>query len=151
MNRICWAIGLLAIFLAGCNEMDIVTTQGLKTLTRRCIHIKPIQSQDPYVGQVLSDVIEKEFVKKKAMLCDEENATIIVTGSTFMTMRSGATSGSLRSRKSAAANEALESVSLLAKDQQGQILLTASYDNTKQRTAGRIAKKFGSAIARKLK
>jgi hypothetical protein len=68
-----------------------------------------------------------------------------------MTTRSAPDARSLKSRKSAAANEAIESISLTAKDRQGQILLTASYDNKKQQTAAVLAKKFGRAVARKLR
>jgi hypothetical protein len=39
----------------------------------------------------------------------------------------------------------------MAKNRNGQILLTASYDNKEQYTASKLAKEFGSALADKLK
>jgi hypothetical protein len=48
-------------------------------------------------------------------------------------------------------SQAIESVSLIAKDRDGKILLTASYDNKEKYSASKLAKKFGSALANKLK
>jgi len=150
MNRSFLLLGLLTI-VSGCGgPSDIVRTKALKSVTERCVHIQPIQSSDQYVGQVLSDVLQKEFIRAKMALCDPDTATILVTGSTFMTTRSAPDARRLKSRKSAA-NEAIESISLTAKDREGQILLTASYDNKKQQTAAVLAKKFGRAVARKLR
>lgn len=144
MNRLYLFIGLLAIgTLAGCNS-DIVCTRQLKALKFKCVYIEPIESQDPYVGKVLRDVLEKEFIRKRVNLCDPNTATIFITGSTFMTSRA---SGG----KYAAANQAIESISVVAKDSSGQILLTASYDNKEQYTASKLAKEFGAALAGKLK
>jgi len=150
MNRSFLLLGLLAV-VSGCGSSDIVTTKVLKALDERCVHIETIQSQDPYVGRVLSDILQKEFIRHKVALCDSDSATIIVTGSTFMTVRSAGDASRLKSRKSAAANEAIESISLTAKDQDGQILLTASYDNKKQQTAAKVAREFGRAVAIKLR
>jgi len=151
MNRSFLLLGL-SIVVSGCGgPSDIVRTKALKSVTERCVHIQPIQSSDQYVGQVLSDVLQKEFIRAKVVLCDPDSATILVTGSTFMTTRSAPDARRLKSRKSAAANEAIESISLTAKDREGQILLTASYDNKKQQTAAVLAKRFGRAVARKLK
>lgn len=144
MNRLHWVIGLLAIVtLVGCNS-DIVCTRQLKALKYKCVYIEPIESQDPYVGKVLRDVLEKEFIRKRVNLCDPNTATIFITGSTFMTSRASG-------RKYAAANQAIESISVVAKDSSGQILLTASYDNKKQYSASKLAKEFGAALAGKLK
>jgi len=151
MNRLFWLVGLLAISVsAGCHS-DIVCTKRLKMLTDRCICIEPIESENPYVGRVLSDVLEKEFIRRKIEICEQDTATIFITGSTFMTLRAAPDAGGLGGHKSAAANQAIESVSVIAKDKNGQVLLTASYDNKKQYTASRLAKEFGSALANKLK
>jgi hypothetical protein len=40
---------------------------------------------------------------------------------------------------------------LIVKDAEGQLLMSASYDNREQFTASRLAKEFGSAVADKLK
>ena len=150
MNRSFLLLGLLAL-VSGCGSSDIVTTKALELLDERCVHIETIQSRDPYVGRVLSDIFQKEFIRHKVALCDPDSATIIVTGSTFMTVRSAGNAARLKSRKSAAANEAIESISLTAKDRNGQILLTASYDNKKQQTAGKLAREFGRAVAIRLR
>lgn len=136
----------------GC-RYDIVTTPRLKALAERRIYIEPIQSENPQVGQVLRDVIEKEFIRKKIELGDPNTATVFITGSTFMTVRgkSSETKVFVVGTGSSFASQAIESISVIAKDRDGQILLTASYDNTKQYTASSLAGEFGSALAKKLK
>ena len=141
MDRRFWLIGLLALCAcAGCNS-DIVCTPRLKMLEHKCVNISPIESQDPHVGKVIRDVIEKEFVRAKIELCDPNMATVFITGTTFLTVRPA-------SRQTA---EAIESVSLVAKDREGEILLSASYDNKAQYTASKLAQEFGQALAGKLR
>jgi hypothetical protein len=85
MNRLCWLIGLLAIAAStGCNS-DIVTTRGLKELNHKCVHLESIESDDPHVGKVIRDVIEKEFVRRNIELCNSDTATVFITGATFLT------------------------------------------------------------------
>jgi len=68
MNRIYCYVGLLIIVIsAGCNY-DIVTSKRLKELDYRCIYVAPIDSEEPQIGQVIKDVIEKEFMRKKVKL-----------------------------------------------------------------------------------
>lgn len=153
MNRLCWLIGLLSIVVsAGCNY-DIVTTPSLKTVTAKCVCIKPIESENPHVGKVLRDVLEKELIRKKIDICDPNSATIFITGSTFLTMRSKGSETKLfiAGTGSFVSSQAIESVSLIAKDRDGEILLTASYDNKEKYSASKLAKQFGSALANKLK
>ncbi|MFH1716382.1 MAG: hypothetical protein ABIF19_03455 [Planctomycetota bacterium] len=141
MNRLLWLVGLLAIGVcAGC-ESDIVCTKQLKMLEHKCVHIAPIESEDPHVGQVVRDVIEKEFIRRKVDLCDPNTANVFITGTTFLTVRSA-------SRQS---QQAIESVSLVGKDRDGEILLSASYDNKSLYTASKLAHEFGQALAGKLK
>ncbi len=141
MNKLHWIIGLLAIgVLTGCNS-DIVTTPRLKMLEHKCVHISPIESEDPQVGKVIRDVIEKEFVKKEVDLCDPGTATVFITGATFLTVRS----------TTKQSRQTIESVSVVAKDKDGEILLSASYDNKKQYTASKLAREFGRALAGKLR
>jgi hypothetical protein len=142
---------LLTVFVTGCNT-DIVTTKYLKAIPNKCVYIAPLESQDPYVGKVLRDVLEKEFVRKHIALCDADNATIILTGSTFLTTRSkGETSAlNLFGGKQSSA-QAVESVTIIAKDRVGNILLSASYNNSDQLTASKLAKDFGSTLADKLR
>lgn len=144
-------IGILFTLFAGCNT-DIVTTNQLNTIKNKCVYVTPIESQDPYVGKVLRDVIEKEFVRKHIQLCDANTANVILTGSTFMTTRAkGETSAlNLFGGKQSSA-QAIESVTITAKDRAGNILLTASYNNIDQQTASKLAQDFGSTLADKLR
>lgn len=141
MSRTLWVVGFVALCAcAGCNS-DIVCTPRLKMLEHRCVHIAPIESEDPHVGKVIRDVIEKEFMRKKIELCDPNMATVFITGTTFLTVRPA-------SRQTA---EAIESVSVVAKDRNGEILLSASYDNKSQYTASKLAQEFGQTLAGKLR
>ena len=141
MNKLHWLIGLLAIgVLAGCNS-DIVTTPRLKMLEHKCVNVSTIESEDPHVGRVIRDIIEKEFMRKKVDVCGPNMATVFITGTTFLTVRSV-------SRQS---QRTIESVSVVAKDKDGEILLSASYDNKKQYTASKLAREFGRTLAGKLK
>ncbi len=149
MRRIFRVAAVLPL-LVGCHS-DIVTTEHLRAMEYKCVYVEPVQSENPYVGRVLKDVFEKEFVRKRIALCEEENATVIITGSTFMTYRAATDGSGLTGRKSAAANQAIESVTVTAKDQAGNILLTASYDNIEQYTASKLAAEFGAALADKLR
>ena len=147
-----FAIGvLLTVFVAGCNT-DVVTSKYLKATQHKCVYISPIESQDPYVGKVLRDVLEKEFVRKNVQLCDADNANVILTGSTFLTTRSKGETSTLNllgGKQSSA--QAIESVTVTAKDKIGNILLTASYNNADQLTASKLAQEFGSTLADKLR
>jgi hypothetical protein len=133
---------------AGCNS-DIVTTNRLRELSRRCIYVAPLESEDPQVGKVIRDVIEKEFIRKKIELCDSNTATIFITGATFLTVK--ATSSGTILTTSSYSSQAIESVSLVAKNSNGEILLSASYDNKERYSASKLAQEFGAALANKLK
>lgn len=144
MNRFYWLIGLCVIGIsAGCNS-DIVTTNRLKALPHKCVNISPFESQDPQIGKVIRDVIEKEFIRRKIALCDPDKATIFITGATFLTVRTTNNQGLI-------GNQAIESVSLVAKNINGEVLLSASYDNKNQQSATKLAQEFGAAVADKLK
>jgi len=149
MNRLYWLIGLLAIGVsAGCNS-DIVTTNRLKELTYKCVYIAPLESEDPQVGKVIRDIIEKEFIRRKIELCDPNTATVFITGATFLTVK--ATSSGTILTTSSYSSQAIESVSLVAKNSKGEILLSASYDNKDRYSASKLAQEFGAALANKLK
>jgi len=149
MNRVFCFLALLPVFV-GCHS-DVVATGYLKKIPDKCVYVSPIECQDPYVGKVLKDVLEKEFIRKHVRLCDADGANIILTGSTFMTYRAAVDAKGWGGRKSSAANEAIESVTITAKDRAGNILLTASYDNVEQFTASKLAAEFGSTLAGKFK
>jgi hypothetical protein len=79
MNRSCCFVALLAMGVsAGCH-CDIICTSRLKMLEHKCVHIAPIESDDPHVGKVIRDVIEKEFIRRQVGLCDPNTATVFVT------------------------------------------------------------------------
>jgi hypothetical protein len=97
-------------------------------------------------------VLEKEFVRKHIQLCDADNANVILTGSTFMTTRSHGETSMLNlfgGKQSSA--QAIESVTIAAKDKAGNLLLTASYNNVDQQTASKLAQDFGSTLADKFR
>ena len=152
MNRVEFAVLLFAFLIAGCNY-DIVRNQKIKLDEPKCVCIERINTQDPYIGKVLRDVIEKEFVRRGFALCDANNATIIISGSAFLTERSKASQNFILivGGGSSNSNQAIESVSLTAKNKAGQILATASYDNSERFTASKLATEFGRAFADKLK
>jgi hypothetical protein len=141
MNKLYCLIGFFVIStIAGCGS-DIVSTDRLKMLEHKCVYIAPLESEDPQVGQVIKDVLEKELLRQKIELCDPNTATVLFTGATFLTVRgSGAASG-----------QAIESVSLVGKDINGEMLISASYDNKDRYSASQLAKQFGSDLAQKLK
>ncbi len=144
MNRLYLLIGLFVMGIsAGCNS-DIVTTNRLKELPHKCVKISPFESQNPQIGKVIRDVIEKEFIRRKIELCDSDTATIFITGSTFLTVRTTTNQGLI-------GNQAIESVSLVAKDGNGEVVLSASYDNKDRLSASKLAQEFGSAVADKLR
>jgi hypothetical protein len=140
--------GIFLAFLAGCHT-DIVTTKHLKAIKPKCVYIASIESKDPYVGRVIQGVLEKEFIRKKVRLCDPNSANVIIAGSTFLTTRSAGKTDWFGSKESS--SESIESITITAKDPNGNILLTASYDNAEQFTASKLAQELGSALADKLK
>ena len=137
---VCLIAFVATVLLAGC-QSDIVTTKYLKEVNPKCVYIAPLQSEDPQVGQVIRDVLEKEFIRKKVALCDAASATVIVTGATFMTTRG----------KSSNNVQACESVSISAKDVDNNVLLSASYDNKGRDSVSQFAKRFGSTLAGKFR
>ena len=147
MKRALIICAFLAFFV-GCHT-DIVTTKQLKAVRPKCVYIKSIESEDPYVGRVIRDVLEKEFVRKHVQMCDAKSATVLLAGSTFLTTRSTGKTGWFGGKESSA--QSVESLTITAKDTTGNILLTASYDNAEQFTASKLAQEFGSALADKLK
>ena len=149
MNKLYWIIGLLVICtFAGCNS-DIVSTSRLKELEHKCVYIAPLESEDPQVGKVIRDVIEKELIRRQVELCDPNTATVFITGATFLTARS--TSSQTFLAGSSVSSQSIESVSLVAKDRDGEVLLSASYDNKERYTATKLAREFGQALADKLR
>jgi len=149
MYKLYWFVGFLMIGIsAGCNS-DIVCTSRLKLLEYKCVYIAPLDSEDPQVGKVLRDILEKELVRKNIQLCNSDSATIFISGATFMTVRATSSDGMFGS--SSSSNQAIESISVVAKDRDGELLLSASYDNKKRYTASQLGRDFGSALADKLK
>jgi hypothetical protein len=149
MNKLPWFVALLLVgVLVGCNS-DIVCTDRLAMLDYKCVYIEPLKSENPQVGEVLRDVLEKELIRRNVEVCDPNNATIFVSGATFLTERSTSDKNFLGA--SSTSSQAIESISLVAKDSTGQVLVSASYDNQERHSASKLAKEFGSALAGKLR
>ncbi len=149
MKRLHWFFALSAVLVgSGCNT-DIVCTARLKALDYKCVYIAPLESEDPHVGKVVRDIIEKELVRKKVLICDPNTATVFLSGATFLTVRATSNEGWFGA--SSASNQAIESISVVAKDRNGELLLSASYDNKKRYTASKLGRELGSALAGKLK
>lgn len=145
MRRLHWLIGLSIIVVStGCNS-DIVSTRRLKSLEHKCVYIAPLDSEDPQVGKVLRDILEKELVRRNIQICDSDSATIFVSGATFLTVRATSSDGMFGA--SSSSNQAIESISVVAKDCDGELLLSASYDNKKRYTASQLGREFGAALA----
>jgi hypothetical protein len=72
-----------------------------------------------------------------------------MTGSTFLTVRSSGKKDWFGGKESSA--QAIESLTIAAKDKAGNVLLTASYDNSEQFTASKLAQGFGQALADRLR
>ena len=125
MSRLRWFVALLVIsVLLGCNS-DIVCTDRLAMLDYKCVYIEPLKSENPQIGEVLRDVLEKEFIRRNVQVCDPNNATIFVSGATFLTVRSASNKNFLGG--SSTSSQAIESISLVAKDSTGQVLVSASF------------------------
>lgn len=106
-----------------------------------CVYIAPLESEDPNIGKVIRDCLEKELMGQQIELCDPNTTTVLFTGATFLHYRGTAS----------ASSQAIESLSMVAKDGNGEILLSASYNNKERYTASRLAKQFGSALAKNFK
>lgn len=152
MNTKFFILVLCLFSIAGCNY-DIVRNKKVKLDEPKCVCIEPLNTQDPQIGTVLRDVIEKEFVRKGFALSDANTATILISGSAFLTERSKSSQNMVffLGGASAKSNNAIESVSLVAKNRAGQVLATASYDNSESFTASKLATEFGKAFSDKLK
>jgi len=144
MKKITLTISVLLtlILITGCNY-NVVRNKSVKLDTPKCICNERLKIDDPNIGNVFHDAIEKEFVRCGFKLCRHTNATILISGSASLTPRpiAGGSSDS---------GQTIESVSLIVKNRAGQILVTASYDNTPGITTSRLAAELGRAIAQKL-
>jgi len=134
--------------LAGCHS-DIVCTPQLKQIKTRCFYFEPLKTEDPHVGEVLNNLIQKEFIRLRCQICDSNDATVFITGAAFLTQRSQANENLFGA--AAASSQAIESVTITVKDATGQLLASASYDNVERFTAGKIGRQFGAALAARLK
>jgi hypothetical protein len=131
---------LTLILIAGCGY-NVVRNKDVKLDTPKCICNEHLKIDDPNVGNVFHNAIEKEFKRCGFELCRHTNATILISGSASLTEQPVGGSNS---------EQTIESISLTAKNKTGQILATASYDNTKRLTTSRLATELGRAIAQKL-
>ena len=86
-------------------------------------------------------------MRRKIELCDPNTAMFFITGTIFLIVR--VTSTQTIFSGSSVSSQAIEGVSLVAKDKDGEILLPASYDNKERYSATKLAREFGSALADK--
>lgn len=149
MNKLVWITGLLTIAIStGCST-DVVCTRRLKNLENKSVYIAALDSEDPQVGKVLRDILEKELVRRKVRICDPDTATIFISGATFLTTRATSSDGFFGA--SSSSNQAIESISVVAKDRSGELLMSASYDNKNRYSASKLGREFGAVLASKLK
>jgi fluoride ion exporter CrcB/FEX len=143
---------LFLLVIAGCNS-DIVRNKKVKLDSPKSVYIEPLKTEDTHIGLVLRDVIEKEFVRSGFALNDSNSATILISGTAFLTERSKSSGNFVLflGGSSAKSTSAIESVSLVAKNRSGQIIATASFDNSESFTASRLATEFGHAFSNSLK
>ncbi len=139
---------LVLLAIAGCNT-DIVVTPQLKQIEHKCFYLEPLNTKNDSIGQVLRDVIEKEFVRQSFELCNEGDASILISGSAFLTARTEGSNNFFGGNT--LSTQAIESISLTAKDRSGKLLATASYDNNDRLSASKLGMKFGRDLANKLK
>jgi hypothetical protein len=139
---------LMLLVIAGCSS-DIVVMPELRQVQERSIYIQPLKTENDSIGRVLRDVIEKEFARQSFKLVDESKATIIISGSAFLTARSLGSQTIFGG--STLSTQAIESVSLVAKDTTGNLLVTASFDNKDRLSASKLGREFGKALADKIK
>jgi hypothetical protein len=149
MSKLQLFVGLVLLgLIVGCSA-DIVCTERLAMLETKCVYIAPLASDNPQIGKVLRDVLEKELIRREVGVCGADDATVLISGATFLTVRSTSNDNLLGGSTMSA--QAIESVSVIAKDREGEILMSASYDNEQRYSASRLAKEFGSALAIKLR
>jgi hypothetical protein len=146
----CLLVLVSVCLICGCHS-DIVCTNNLKAIEHKCVYIEDLKTEDPSIGKVLRDVIEKEFVRKRFDICDPNHATVLISGAAFLTNQSKGSQNPLFLGGSTTASQAIESISLIAKNNKGEILASASYDNVDRQSASKIATEFGKDVANKLK
>lgn len=150
-KKILMLVSLLAS-VSGCNY-DIVRNKAVKLDEPKFVFVESLKTEDEHIGIVLRDVIEKEFARKGFALSDANSATILISGSAFLTERSKSSQNFVLflGGSSSNSNNAIESVSLIAKNRAGQLLATASYDNSGSFTASKLGSEFGRAFSEKLR
>ena len=156
MKRTVLVSMMMMLAVGGCYS-DVTVTKELKTLDRKCIHIGQIDCNNPRVAKILRDCLQKEFIKAKLDVCDEDTATMIMTGDVFMTTEKEFAGsgwfGSYGSGGYVGGKEALaiDSTSFQVKTKDGRLLAVASYNNWVRERVERVGHFLGYDLASKLK
>ncbi|MCH9022804.1 MAG: hypothetical protein IID32_08555 [Planctomycetes bacterium] len=136
-------LGFLLV-VAGC-QYDVVLSPELKALKPKRVYVESFTARNNQIGDVLRDVVTKEFLRKRVVLCSKESATLFVSGAAFFTDRAVGAAGLFGS--STHSSEAIESFSLVVKDIEGNTVALASYDNVNRYGAVRLGREVGAILA----
>ena len=145
MRKSAWPAGLACLIALGGCYSDIVVSPKLRAVKSKCVYVEPFTARNSQIGEVLRDVVTKEFLRHRVNLCDKDNATLFVSGAAFLTERARGREGWFG--VSSQTTEAIESLSLTVKDNRGHTVASASYDNVERFTASRLAREVGGALA----
>jgi len=143
---------LLASLITGCAS-DVVVTEKLRTVEHKRIYIGHIECDHSGVADVLRDCLLKEFVKAKLDVCEETAATIIITGSVFITPKSDLSGSAWTGYAHISGEEkiVIDSVSLQVKAKNGDVLAIGSFNNSAAFNVVWIGEQLGQDLAGKLK
>ena len=96
------------------------------------------------------EVLEKEFMWWELGACTAEEATLFVSGS-IDTLGINTTRKKFLRPLEEISRESISSVSLVAKDNTGHVVLSLSYDNQDRRSTIQLGRMMGRELAKKLK
>lgn len=143
---------LSASLITGC-ATDVVVTEKLRSIEHKRIYIGRIECDHSGVADVLRDCLLKEFVKAKLDISEENSATMIITGSVFMTPKSDLSGTAWTGYAHISGEEKIiiDSVSLQVKAKNGEVLAIGSFNNSAGFNAVWIGEQLGQDLAGKLK
>jgi len=148
---------IMLIFVMGGCYSDIATTKELKTLDRKCIYFGDIKCEIPNVTEIIKDCLVKEFIKARFDICDEVNATMILSGDIFIASKEdfsgggGFGSGGGAIYAGAEKKIVIDSASVRIKMRDGTLLAVGSYNNWNNASVERVGYFLGCDLANKLK
>lgn len=155
MKRV-FVASLLVCSIYGCYS-DIAVTEKFKSLEQKRIYVGQIECDNPRVGEILQDCIQKEFVKAKLDISNQDDATMIIGGSVFITPKKDISGtgvfGEYGGGVYGAGKEKIliDSVSLQVKAKDGTLLAIASFNNWADLNVEEVGRYLGGDLANKLK